>query len=124
MADLGTQNTKLFYPYVDFEITPVNYSGNPFDIECDIVFTHTPTQAEIHAQAFYDGDWDEGTGTSTVDKWIVRFTGTIVGEWTFVTSSLNNDLDGHTGTVNVDTQDNQSINGRIANDNPNSLLYH
>lgn len=102
---LGTKNTTLFYPYVDFVIENVSYSDNPFDITVDITFTHTDTGQNIRSLAFYDGDWDEKTGHSTKDKWVVRFTGIKPGQWTFVTFSSNVALNGLTGIINVKEQD-------------------
>ena len=110
---LGTETTKLFFPYVDFRINGVSYNGNPFDVVVNVVFTHTVSGEEIRSLAFYDGDWDENTGSSSVDDWVIRFTGTRLGEWTFVTSSSNPDLNGYTGTINVVEQDNPNVIGPV-----------
>ncbi len=111
LRDLGAMSTMLFYPYVDFVIEDVSYDGNPFDVIVDVVFTHTSSGEEIRSLAFYDGDWDENTGSSSIDDWVIRFTGTRLGEWTFVTSSSNSNLNGYTGTIDVVEQDNLLIHG-------------
>ncbi len=109
--DLGSKSTKLFYPFVDFVIEDVSYSGNPFNVTVNVTFTHTPSQEEINSLAFYDGDWNEDTGSSSVDNWVIRFTGVRLGEWTFFTESDTPDLDGLTGTIHVDPQDNPLVHG-------------
>jgi hypothetical protein len=110
-ASLGVQSTKLFYPFVDFVIEDVSYSGNPFDVVVDVTFTHSSSGETIYSSAFYDGDWDETTEASTQDDWVVRFAGTRLGEWTFTTSSVNSALDGLTGTIYVEPQDNPLVHG-------------
>lgn len=102
--DMGIQNTKLFYPHVDFVLNrEPSYTGSPFDIIVDVEFTHEDAVTKINSQAFYDGD----------DKWVIRFTGTKIGTWSFVTASSITELNGIIGSIVVASQDNLNIQGGL-----------
>jgi hypothetical protein len=45
------------------------------------------------------------------DTWKLRFTGTRIGGWSFITTSGDSDLDGFTGTVTVNPNSNPDIKG-------------
>ena len=81
----------LWAPYEEWEISNISAEGNPFDLIATAVFTHTESNAQHKTQMFYDGN----------ATWKWRFTGTLVGEWTFFTTSNNPALDGLTGTVTI-----------------------
>ena len=67
------------------------YAGNPFELEVDGAFTHTSTGKVIALPGYYDGS----------DTWKIGFMPTDVGEWTYVTSSVEAELSGVTGTITV-----------------------
>ena len=93
-------------PYLEWELENPSYSGNPFDLVADVSFTHTETQEKRETQMFYDGQ----------GVWKFRFTGTRTGEWTFVTHSEDPDLDGHSGTIQIEVQtDGNLARGFVSN---------
>lgn len=67
-----------------------SYSGNPFELEVDGTFTHTGTGTVITLPGYYDGN----------DEWKIAFMPTLLGQWTYVTSSTDPELDGVTGSLN------------------------
>ena len=70
-------------------IPNVSYSGNPFELEIDATFTHASSGTSITLSGYFAGN----------DAWNVGFMPTEVGDWTYVTSSPDPDLDGVTGSV-------------------------
>ncbi|MEO1681203.1 MAG: DUF5060 domain-containing protein [Pseudomonadota bacterium] len=88
---LGTTNVKLYAPEGEWTLANPSISGNPFDLEATVTFTHTATGETLKTGMFYTGD----------GEYAFRFTGVKTGEWTFETSSSDFDLDGFTGVVNV-----------------------
>ncbi len=91
--NLGSQQTSLYGPWVDFDLNNSSWSGNPFDVEATATFTHMPTGQTLTHRMFYAGP--------NTNQWTLRFTGTKAGEWTFQTNSADSDLNGRTGTINV-----------------------
>ncbi|MFC1781150.1 DUF5060 domain-containing protein, partial [Planctomycetota bacterium] len=65
------------------------YSGNPFELEVDATFTHTATGTQLTLPGYYDGN----------NQWKIGFMPTELGEWTYVTSSTDADLNNQTGSV-------------------------
>lgn len=68
----GTQWT----PYLQWDLTTPGHTGNPYDLEAAVTFTHAES-----------GE--------------VRTTGTRPGAWTFVTKCRAEQLDNHRGTVTI-----------------------
>lgn len=97
LNEVGT----LWYPYIEWSVENGSHSGNPFDVEATVTFTHTESGAEHATQMFYDGG----------DTWKWRFTGTLVGDWTFASSSGDSDLDGLSGTVTIEPNPDESAYG-------------
>jgi hypothetical protein len=95
--DLGS----VMWETMDWSVKDVAHSGNPFDVMAKATFTHTGTGQERTTEMFYDGD----------DAWCFRFTGTLVGEWTFRTSSDVLELSGRAGSVTVAPNRNQDAKG-------------
>lgn len=60
------------------------YSGNPFELEIEATFTHTSSGTMINLPGYYAGN----------DTWKIAFMPTLIGEWKYVTSSTDPDLDG------------------------------
>ena len=86
VAASAVMQSKLWEP-VTWSFENPSHSGNPFDLLAKATFTHKPTGQRIRTEFFY------GSG----DTWKLRFTGTHVGRWSFVTESSDpelNDLDG------------------------------
>jgi hypothetical protein len=83
--------TVEMWEFTEWELANPTHSGNPFDVEADVVFTHRETGETIRTGMFYDGG----------DAWKFRFTGSLEGTWDFVTDSSDADLDGHAGSVAV-----------------------
>ena len=65
------------------------YLGNPFALEVDCIFTHTSTGVSITIPGYYAGN----------NTWKIAFMPTLIGEWTYATSSSDSDLTGVQGTV-------------------------
>jgi hypothetical protein len=72
-----------------FEVSFENpsWSGNPFDLELTAVFTHVPSGRSLTQLGFYAGD----------NVWKIYFMPDDLGEWTFLTSSPDSDLDEQSG---------------------------
>jgi hypothetical protein len=90
-AELGRRQGTQWYPYLQWTISNPSWSGNAFDVPASVEFTHHPGGYTRRTQMFYMG----------AETWAFRFTGTRAGTWTFVTSSPDKDLHGHTGQVTV-----------------------
>ncbi len=96
-AEMDTSGT-MWWPYLEWSIDDVEYSGNPFDVVAKVTFEHEGSDARHVTEMFYDGG----------STWKFRFTGTRVGTWTFTTradgsggTDDNAALHGHSGTVEV-----------------------
>jgi len=66
------------------------YTANPFELNVDAVFTHSSTGTTLKLPAYYDGS----------NQWKIAFMPTELGQWTFVTSSPDPDLNYKTGKLN------------------------
>ena len=66
-----------------------SYSGNPFELEMDAIFTHNSSGATITLPGYYAGN----------NVWKVGFMPTQVGTWSYVTSSSDSDLNNQTGSI-------------------------
>ena len=66
-----------------------SYSGNPFELEVEATFTHAASGTELTLPGYYAGN----------DTWKIGFMPTEEGEWTWVSSSADGDLDGQTGSL-------------------------
>ncbi|UCD49679.1 MAG: DUF5060 domain-containing protein [Phycisphaerales bacterium] len=89
--ELGVTQGTQWSPYLQWTVVNPTWGGNPFDVSGVVTFTHESSGETRITQMFYTG------GTS----WAFRFTGTRLGRWSFVTSSNDADLRGHTGSVTV-----------------------
>ncbi len=90
-ADLGTVEGTQWFPYLQWTLDNPTWSGGAFDVRATVEFTHRASGEKRRTEMFFLG------GTS----WAFRFTGTKLGRWSFVTSSGDEDLDGHTGQVTI-----------------------
>jgi hypothetical protein len=88
-----------------FEVLYENpsWSGNPFDLELTAVFTHVPSGRSLTQLGFYAGD----------NTWKIYFMPDELGEWTFTTSSPDNELDGKSGSFTCVSSD---LPGRLIAD--------
>ena len=88
--DLGTSDAKTFET-LTFSLDNPAFSGNPYDLDATVLFTHSETGEQIRTGMFYDGG----------STWRFRFTGTREGTWTFTSQSVDDDLSGASGSINV-----------------------
>jgi hypothetical protein len=84
---------SLFAPYLEWTLENRGHSGNPFDVDAKVVFTH-PSGETRTTGMFFDGE----------GSWKFRFSGTRSGQWTFQTRSAVAGLNGKTGTVLISAQ--------------------
>lgn len=87
---LPTRQARLWEP-VTWTFRNPNCSGNPFDLVVKATFIHAPSGQTIQTEFFYDGG----------DIWKLRFTGTHVGQWSFITESADPELNGLKGKLDV-----------------------
>ncbi|MBF0432825.1 MAG: DUF5060 domain-containing protein, partial [Fibrobacteria bacterium] len=67
-----------------------SYTGNPFELEVDGVFTHTSSGKVIKLPGYYDGN----------DTWELGFMPIELGEWTYTTASTDPELNEKIGSIN------------------------
>ena len=89
-ADHLNRTGTQWYPYFEWSLTNASFDGNPYDLEAVATFRH-PSGETRKTGLFYAGE----------QVWKFRFTGTRTGIWTFVTSSGDPDLSGHSGKVTI-----------------------
>ncbi|MHC4752557.1 MAG: DUF5060 domain-containing protein [Planctomycetota bacterium] len=94
----GTQWTPLEWSFEN-----PTFNGNPYDLIATVTFVHSKSGEKRRTELFYDGE----------STWKFRFTGTCPGEWTFTTSSKDEDLDGKHGAVVI--RHNPGVNGFVTN---------
>ena len=99
------ETTTLWSPYVEWSIENSNYSGNPYDIVANVTFFHSNSGTIIKTQMFYDSN----------NTWKFRFTGTKIGIWSYTTSSNVPNLDGHSGSLKVNPNNNTNNKGFVTN---------
>lgn len=99
--DLGMRPVTMWTPCVEWSIDNPSFDGNPFDVVASATFTHTPSESRHTTEFYFAG------GT----EWRFRFTGTRLGAWTFITSSQDPDLNGHTGEVAVTRNPDDRVRG-------------
>ena len=93
VMDGMTQPQKaLLYQPVEWVFTNVTYSGNPFDVVSEAIFTHQESGEKVRTELFYSGE----------ETWTLRFTGIKTGEWVFTTKSRNQNLNALSGQVLVE----------------------
>lgn len=89
------RTARQWAPFVEWRLTNATWEGNPYDLEATATFIHEKTGETRRTGMFYDGD----------GGWRFRFTATRPGRWTFRTASGDADLDGRTGMVTVEPND-------------------
>ncbi len=104
-VDFGTRQGTQWSPYLQWIVENPTFSGNAFDVQATVDFTHHPSGEKRRTEMFYMG------GRS----WAFRFTGTQLGTWSLVTSSEDQDLDGHTGKVVIAANSGAVPNGFLKN---------
>lgn len=98
---LKEERTTLWAPFVELRLSNPEYTGNPFDVHATATFEHSDSGKSHVTELFYVGD----------DAWAFRFTGTRTGEWTFATTSPEENLDGWRGNVTVEPQPDPNVRG-------------
>ncbi len=104
-ADLGPAQGTQWSPYLQWTAANPTWRGNAFDVLATVEFTHRPSGEKHQTEMFFAG------GTS----WAFRFTGTRLGQWSFVTSSEDEDLHGHTGKVVITPNRSADAHGFLQN---------
>ena len=79
------------WEFLEWDVANPSWSGNEFDVVATVTFTHTPSGSTHTAEMFYDAS----------NIWKFRFTGAKTGEWTFVSSSSDSDLNALTGSITI-----------------------
>jgi len=100
-ASLGNKTGKMWAPYLEWSISNPSNSGNEYDVLATATFTHSSSGKKHVTEMFFDEN----------NSWKFRFTGTQIGNWSFVTNSSDPGLDGHTGTVTISKNTNSKITG-------------
>ena len=98
--DLGARSGQM-WEFQEWDLQNPTYTGNPFDVEATVTFTHAVSGETRTTGLFYDGN----------NEWSFRFTGDLPGKWTFQTTSADSDLNGFTGSILVEANDNPDIQG-------------
>jgi len=83
---------KQWAPFLEWSLHNPTYGGNPHDLVATVTFVHDASGEKRTTGMFYGG----------ANTWKFRFTGTLPRRWTFLTSSLDSDLDGRHGTVTIE----------------------
>jgi len=102
--DLGATNGVL-WKYIEWEIPNVDFIDNPYDVIAKVSFVHDQSNKVINTEMFYDNN----------NKWKFRFTGTRLGTWKFVSTSINSQLDKHIGVVNISKNPSDGATGFLTN---------
>jgi hypothetical protein len=96
----GSGNTSIpVWRRAVISIQNTTYSGNPFELEIDATFTHSGTATEITLPGYYAGN----------DTWKIGFMPALAGDWSYITSSSDADLNGRTGTVTAVASSNHGL---------------
>ena len=123
--DLGHKNGMQYHPFVEWSLSNQTFSGNPYDINGLVVFTHSSGTQDTTAM-FYGQD----------SIWNFRFAGKLIGDWSLITQSDDVDLDGHFGTISISENTNANVRGFLKGDQkwyweenmqaviPNYVMYH
>lgn len=101
-ADLGDATAHL-WEYVEWSLSNASCAGNPFDLSAQVTFVHQDSNEVRSTAMFYDEN----------NTWKFRFTGTRTGTWRFSTESSDPELDGHAGSIHIDSNPDPEIKGFI-----------
>ncbi|AWG22802.1 hypothetical protein FFWV33_15335 [Flavobacterium faecale] len=98
---------------VDITITTKSNSKSPFTARFGAFFTHqNGTKQEV--PGFYNGN----------NEWVIRFSSSLEGEWTYVTFADDKALDNKKGNVNVTKNKADNHGGIVINkDKPQNFFY-
>ncbi|MFO7901722.1 MAG: DUF5060 domain-containing protein [Planctomycetota bacterium] len=115
-AEFKQRSVKQWHPFVEWRIDDVTVGDaiNPFDVVAWVVFEHDESGETIRTGMFHGG----------ADTWKFRFTGTKVGWWSFETSCADAaDLDGLSGTVKVEPNDNAVLGRGFVTSNDHEWMW-
>ena len=79
--------------------TNTSYTGNPFELELDVSFTHSGSGTTIVMPGYYAGD----------DTWKVGFMPSEEGDWAYQTLSVDPDLNAIEDTVHAVSSSNKGL---------------
>ncbi len=105
-ATASTVTGTQWGPYLEWAVEHPAYAGNPFDVAATATFTHDASGDTHTTGLFYAGG----------DFWKFRFTGTRTGLWTFTTNSADEELDGISGTVEIQPNPHPNMAGFVRNE--------
>ncbi len=114
MNFLNAQYSCEKWSVLDISITSGKTSAKPLDVEFGAVFSQENGK-RLNIPAFYNGD----------NTWVLRFSPSETGEWTFRTWSSERSLAGKTGTVSVLPSGKEDEHGPlvISKKNPQKFEY-
>lgn len=87
----ATAKTARQWEPVEWTYENPAWEGNPFDVVAKAEFKHEDGKDTIVTEMYYGGG----------KQWVLRFTGTRPGVWSFTTRSGDPDLDGRRGDVTI-----------------------
>ncbi len=107
-------NGKLYMPVdivFNLKQQPV---GNSFDITFGAAFT-APDSSTLHIPGFYNGD----------NEYVIRFSPTQTGQWSYQTFSSVPQLSGTAGTLFVEANTNPEVHGAVtvSPQHPQKFIY-
>ena len=100
-----TRLAAALWEYQEWSVENPTWSDNPYDLVATVTFTHTSSSTTHTTEMFYDGG----------NIWKFRFTGTKTGEWTYVSSSSDSELNGLTGSINIPVNPDPDARGFLTN---------
>ncbi len=77
--------------HLDLTFNNNDWSGNPYDLVATVTFEHSHSDRSRTTEMFYAGG----------NLWKARFTADEPGTWTYTTSSSDSDLNGQSGSIEI-----------------------
>lgn len=93
--ELPGRSGSQWTPALEWSLPNASDSGNPYDLAATVTFRHDASGEEHTTGMFFDGD----------AAWSFRFAGARPGRWTFESHSDDPELDGRTGVVTIEPND-------------------
>lgn len=99
---------------IDISFALKKQPAKPFEVEFGALFTHETGQT-LRVPGFYNDS----------SRWVLRFSSSLTGEWTYVTQSSDPALAGHTGKVAVKPNTRANRHGAlsVSHDNVQRFAY-
>ena len=84
--NLGDSVVTQYFPWVEWTLTNTSWEGNPYDLIGAVQFVHEGGDS-LFTEMFYAGE----------NTWKFRFSGNLMGSWSFISRSVDPELDGYAG---------------------------